>query len=743
MKKIFTLLLICLFINTYTKCQNIVLPPAKALKIINDTAIANMLPRINADSILSYIQHLQNYGSRFMLKPGHKNISLWLQQKLISFGYNNVVLDSFQVSCEWPSVSGTIITNWQYNVIAEQTGAINPDVQYVIGGHYDAVVASGDPYIACPGADDNASGTAATLEIARVLKEYNFISPATIRIVLFDAEELGLYGSTHYVQEALAANEKPKIMLNLDMIGNEPSDSGWHLQFNCYEGFEWLVFMGAGIATQYTQLGTIGYVFNDIIGSDSDPFFLNGLPAIFFQEDNFSPFYHSLNDVDSNINALYCSEATRVACGMLMESTLTPSIVNFEIFNPGDGQSLKPSWKPNPENNIAGYKVYLGTSPLTYDTVYTTADTLYNISGLTNGTLYYIAVSAVNTEGREGMKYELNGTPVLVKLNQGILIVDDSEGGYYNPSDSTVDAYYRYLCNGFVVSEYDATQNGPVTLADLGPYSSVVWHINRTSIVPKLRNSLTALKQYMQLGGNVFFTIFQPSKMFVYTDGSMHIWREGTFLHDMLKIDTTEEKNSSAFIGAIRLILDYNMLNIDTNKTLPTYNHHLVHIEALFPSAEGVANYSYNSDYDSSTNQGSMIGMPVGVENRGSDYNSVLLSFPLFYMDSIQSKEVMHYVLHDIFGEVPNSLEETKKPDLVSIYPNPAKTSFIIKTSAAFSQQQAVIIYDVTGRQALSVLALSGYENSIDASGLQRGIYFLRLICGNQEFKMPLVILGN
>jgi len=759
MKHIFTFLFICLSIATYTKSQNPAFPrPAigngihsmkpeagnqdvRNSKMVHDTLIADMLSHISSDSILSYIQHLQGYGTRFLFSPGHKNISLWLQNKLISFGYTNVVLDSFLVNDEWPFGSGTFVTNWQYNVVAEISGTVSPEISYVMGGHYDCIIyPSGDPYAACPGADDNASGTAATLEIARVLKEQNFSFPTTVRFVLFDAEELGLYGSRHFVEEILAGTDRPEIMFNMDMIGHEPSDSAWNLQLNNYLGFEWIGGLASQIATEYTSLGTLSSTYNESIGSDSDPFFLAGLPAIFLQEDIFSPYYHQMSDVDTNINEQYCAEVARVACGMLMESSLAPLMVKFEIFNPGDGQTLIPRWQAAPENNIAAYQVYFGTSPLTYDTVYTTADTSLIFSGLETDSLYYFSVSAVNTDGRESMKYELNDAPAITTFDQGILIVDDSEGGYYNPSDSSVDAYYRNLCGNFPVTEYDATQNGPLTLSMLGKYSSVIWHINKVNIVPKLRSSIVELKQYLQLGGNVLFTVFQPAKMFEYTIDLQHTWGKGSFLHDMLKIDSTRYKSSAAFIGSLPLVNGYNMLHVDSTKTFSTYNYHLPYIEALYPSAEGTAVYSYDTDYDSLTANGSMKGMPVGVEYRG-DYNTVLLSFPLYYMGSVQAKDLMQYILADVFGESPAFIsEENREIAPLSVFPNPSQGSFVVRTNEDLSQH-AVTIYDVTGRQVFSVTGLSGNENRISTSGLQDGIYFLKVTCGNQDINLPLIIV--
>ena len=95
------------------------------------------------------------------------------------------------------------------NVIAEKKGPGESVV--VLGGHYDSV-----PGIA--GANDNASGTAVLVTLARMLADVDL--PFTIRIVPFGSEELGLLGSRFYV-ESLSENEleNTKAMLNFDALG--------------------------------------------------------------------------------------------------------------------------------------------------------------------------------------------------------------------------------------------------------------------------------------------------------------------------------------------------------------------------------------------------------------------------------------------------------------------------------------------------------------------------------------------
>jgi hypothetical protein len=118
-----------------------------------------------------------------------------------------------------------------------------------------------------------------------------------------------------------------------------------------------------------------------------------------------------------------------------------------------------------------------------------------------------------------------------------------------------------------------------------------------------------------------------------------------------------------------------------------------------------------------------------------------LLSFPLYYMDSVQAKDLMQYILEDVFGESPVFIAEEKQESApVSVFPNPSQGSFLVRTNEDLPQY-AVTIYDVTGRQVFSVTGLSGNENRISTSGLQQGIYFLKMTCGNQDFNVPLIIV--
>ncbi len=101
------------------------------------------------------------------------------------------------------------------NVIVDIPGVENPEKIWVIGGHFDTN--SEIPYSSAPGADDNGSGTASTMLIAQILKEYSFRD--TIRFVYFSGEEQGQWGSLAYANSLRQAGVDVQGYINLDMIG--------------------------------------------------------------------------------------------------------------------------------------------------------------------------------------------------------------------------------------------------------------------------------------------------------------------------------------------------------------------------------------------------------------------------------------------------------------------------------------------------------------------------------------------
>jgi Zn-dependent M28 family amino/carboxypeptidase len=111
------------------------------------------------------------------------------------------------------------------NVIATLRGDTDPDRIYVVSGHYDSRVTDVlNGTSDAPGADDDGSGVAAVMELARVLSTRH--TKATLVFTLVAGEEQGLFGSAHLAQVMKAAGADVQGMFSNDIIGSSTGDDG-------------------------------------------------------------------------------------------------------------------------------------------------------------------------------------------------------------------------------------------------------------------------------------------------------------------------------------------------------------------------------------------------------------------------------------------------------------------------------------------------------------------------------------
>lgn len=121
------------------------------------------------------------------------------------------------------------------------------------GAHFDSTSSVSND---APGADDNASGTAAVVEIARVLSGCQY--RRTIRLVFFSNEEVGTVGSAAYVRDARLAGDNISGYLNLDMIAFGPTDED--LDIATRPAYENLAQTVVEAAETWTELDTVAHI---------------------------------------------------------------------------------------------------------------------------------------------------------------------------------------------------------------------------------------------------------------------------------------------------------------------------------------------------------------------------------------------------------------------------------------------------------------------------------------------------
>lgn len=202
------------------------------------------------------------------------------------------------------------------NVIAQQTGRHQPERVFLLIAHLDSI--SQNPYYSAPGADDNASGSAALMAIADILHQYKF--GCTLRYVLFTGEEQGHYGSLAYAKQVSQAGEDIIAVLNLDMLGyNTPGSSPTielHTRWNNQGDLD-IANLFANVVQTY-GINLVANILQDGEDfSDHASFWNYGYPAILAIEDwnDHTPYYHNTSDQLETLNMDYFTAFAKAAAG--------------------------------------------------------------------------------------------------------------------------------------------------------------------------------------------------------------------------------------------------------------------------------------------------------------------------------------------------------------------------------------------------------------------------------------------
>jgi len=242
------------------------------------------------------------------------------------------------------------------NVIGVLPGA-DPalaDQNIVIGAHYDHLgfghFGAVNPSTAGQihhGADDNASGTAVLLDLARRLSQLPAKPARTIIFVAFSAEELGLFGSRHYVEQ-LASIAATKTMVNLDMVGRLRDNR--LTVFSARSGAN----LSDLIAASAANLGLEIRQSDDVGRSDHMSFYNKKVPALHFSTGMHED-YHRPSDTWEKLNIDGMARISDLALLVAMNLADAKQPVNFVSL-----PSRPPSERGEGRSSI---RVYLGTMP--------------------------------------------------------------------------------------------------------------------------------------------------------------------------------------------------------------------------------------------------------------------------------------------------------------------------------------------------------------------------------------------
>ena len=184
-----------------------------------DPAIKRMVAEISPDRIIASVKTLAGFETRGNYSdPNQKTRGIGAARRWI-FAQLHSYSPRLEVSEDIEKKGATEITN----VVAVLPGTAEPEKRIIVGAHYDSINlrAKGDKAAEAPapGADDDASGTAVVLDLARVMSQYRFRK--TIVFIAFAGEELGYIGSSHYASRAKANHEQIEAVFNNDIVGSD------------------------------------------------------------------------------------------------------------------------------------------------------------------------------------------------------------------------------------------------------------------------------------------------------------------------------------------------------------------------------------------------------------------------------------------------------------------------------------------------------------------------------------------
>ncbi|RUL89224.1 M28 family metallopeptidase [Tautonia sociabilis] len=294
----------------------IALAIALAAPVVGDGSAADApsTAPVSAARIEADLAALVGFGTRHSLSDQNDRAADWLADRFREAGCDDVAFHEF-----------TIGRHTRRNVVATIRGESRPDEFVLVGAHYDSrneqIADAKNP---APGAVDNASGTAALLELARAIAA---IRPGrSVLLVAFSGEEQGLVGSRAYAKTVKDEGRTITLMVNLDMIGHPMDEAGLELVVDRDQGLRrpdndaasraWASRLDA-----HARNAGLVPVPGDMYGSDYMPFEAIGVVCVgLFDGADKAPIYHSQDDTLDQVDPAYCAAATRAALAIIVEA---------------------------------------------------------------------------------------------------------------------------------------------------------------------------------------------------------------------------------------------------------------------------------------------------------------------------------------------------------------------------------------------------------------------------------------
>ena len=421
-------------------------PTPRRTAPVRNRTIANIVREIDARNIEATIRKLVSFGTRNTLSEQNdpnRGIGAardWLYAEFVkataaSGGRMTVENQSYEQAKAARVPQPTIVTN----VVATLKGTQSPDRIYVVSGHYDSMCNTPvDAKCDAPGANDDASGTAAVLEMARVMAKYEF--DATIVFMAVAGEEQSLLGSTHFAEQAKQKNWNIDAMFTNDIVGNTLGGNGVRDRGNVRVFSEGVPSNEtAAEATTRRSVGgendsasrqlarfiketqeTFLPQFKVMLvyrrdrygrGGDHIPFLERGYPAVRFTEVN-EEFRHQhqnvrvengvqFGDLPEFVDFAYVANVARVNAASLAALALAPSRPKgVTILSQRLQNDTELKWDTNTEPDLAGYEIVWRdtTAPVWTNSKAVGNVTSFTMKGMSKDN-YFFGVRAIDKDG--------------------------------------------------------------------------------------------------------------------------------------------------------------------------------------------------------------------------------------------------------------------------------------------------------------------------------------------------------
>jgi Zn-dependent M28 family amino/carboxypeptidase len=254
--------------------------------------------------ILAHIKKLEGFGSRYYLHAGNRCAQAYIEDCLRDYGYH--------VEHSHAGYQGQFYTSpW---VLKPGRSGIAGKL-YLMTAHFDSISQAKDGSIleAAPGADDNATGVAILLELARVLSGQAL--DQGLGFAFFNVEEVGQYGSKVFAKEWKARGTRLDGVINIDTIGTWPVALGAGGKVNYVTNEASRPFMAEIEASLGLPVKPAETPWQD----DHASFWAEGYPAIELTEEGCTPVMHTPDDSSEKLDVASVAAVAQAIVKMFLK----------------------------------------------------------------------------------------------------------------------------------------------------------------------------------------------------------------------------------------------------------------------------------------------------------------------------------------------------------------------------------------------------------------------------------------